>query len=218
MPDQPSVKRAIAFFDGQNLFHTAKDAYGHQFPNYDPKKLATAIASSESWDLKEVRFYTGIPDKVKDGFWHHFWTAKLANMGRQGVKNFYRSLRYRSEEFKCDDGSTKTFITKQEKGIDVRIALDIVRMAINNDYDVALVFSQDQDLSEVADEVKTISKQNNRWIEIVSAFPVGQGTTNKRGIKGTRWIKIDQTLYDSCIDLVDYRPKSSSTTISNRQQ
>jgi len=35
----------------------------------------------------------------------------------------------------------------EEKGIDVRLALDVVRMALGNLY-VALIFSQDQDLSE----------------------------------------------------------------------
>ena len=28
--------RAIAFFDGQNLFGHAKSAFGHSHPNYDP--------------------------------------------------------------------------------------------------------------------------------------------------------------------------------------
>jgi uncharacterized LabA/DUF88 family protein len=134
-------KRAIAFFDGQNLFHAAVEAFNYKYPNYDPKALATKIALDENWELNEVRFYTGIPDHTRDEFWHHFWTAKLANMGRQGVKRFQRTLRYRSEEITCDDVSTKTITVKQEKGIDVRIALDIVRMAIDNQYDVALLFS-----------------------------------------------------------------------------
>ena len=32
MPAEPPVKRTIAFFDGQNLFHAAKDAFGHVWP------------------------------------------------------------------------------------------------------------------------------------------------------------------------------------------
>ena len=40
MPAEPSVKRTVAFFDGQNLFHAAKKAFGHTFPNFDPLKLA----------------------------------------------------------------------------------------------------------------------------------------------------------------------------------
>jgi uncharacterized LabA/DUF88 family protein len=36
----------------------------------------------------------------------------------------------------------------EEKGMDVRLAVDVVRMAREKLYDVALIFSQDQDLSE----------------------------------------------------------------------
>ena len=37
----------------------------------------------------------------------------------------------------------------------MRIALDVIRLAHRAEYDVALLFSQDQDLSEVAEEVES---------------------------------------------------------------
>jgi uncharacterized LabA/DUF88 family protein len=43
-------------------------------------------------------------------------------------------------------------LTAEEKGIDVRIAIDVIRLAHRNAYDVALLFSQDQDLSELCVE------------------------------------------------------------------
>jgi uncharacterized LabA/DUF88 family protein len=207
MPEEPQSKRVVAFFDGQNLFHAALEAFGYTYPNYNPKALATAIAKEQNWQLSEVRFYTGVPDDKRDQFWHHFWTAKLANMGRQGVKRYSRTLRYRTENVTLDNGTVGTTTIKQEKGIDIRIALDIVRMGLDNAYDVALIFSQDQDLSEVADEIKAISKLQDRWIQVASAFPVSSSTTNKRGINNTLWVSFDQTLYDMCIDSADYRPK-----------
>lgn len=54
----------------------------------------------------------------------------------------------------------------------MRIALDIVRMAHRGEYDVALVFSQDQDLSEVAEEVRTIAREHDRWLKIACAYPL----------------------------------------------
>jgi hypothetical protein len=39
MPTEPGIKRAFAFFDGQNLFYAAKEAFGYPFPNYDPRLL-----------------------------------------------------------------------------------------------------------------------------------------------------------------------------------
>ena len=46
---------------------------------------------------------------------------------------------------------------------DLRIAIDVIRLAHTNVYDLALIFCRDQDFSEVADEVKLISKSTNRW-------------------------------------------------------
>ena len=43
MAGEPLVKRAVAFFDGQNLYRHAKDAFGHHHPNYDPVKLFDAV-------------------------------------------------------------------------------------------------------------------------------------------------------------------------------
>jgi hypothetical protein len=93
----------------------------------------------------------------------------------------------------------------QEKGIDIRLALDMVRMTHQKAYDVALIFSQDQDLTEAVEEVKTIAKEQNRWIKIASAFPVSPTYRNRRGIDKTDWILIDRTTYEACLDLTDYR-------------
>jgi hypothetical protein len=60
---------------------------------------------------------------------------------------------------------------------------------------VALVFSQDQDLSEAADEVKAISVQQGRSIKVACAFPLSPTTENRRGINGTEWIPIDRAAY-----------------------
>lgn len=71
---------------------------------------------------------------------------------------------------------------------------------------MALIFSQDQDLSEVADEVRSIAQQRQCWIKLASAFPVGPTYRNKRGINKSDWIRFDKSLYDQCLDPNDYRP------------
>lgn len=151
-----------------------------------------------------------IPDPNDDPFWHGFWSAKLAVMGRQGVHLFARSLRYRKRVVSLADGTKHTFLAGEEKGIDVRIALDIIRLAHRQEFDVALIFSQDQDLSEVADEIRAIAREQNRWIKVASAFPFSPTTGNRRGIEKTDWIKVDRVTYDACLDRRDYRPKPTT--------
>lgn len=207
MLTEPIAKRAIAFFDGQNLFHCAKAAFGYTYPNYDPVALANAICSQQQWQNCGVRFYTGVPDASDNPFWNHFWTAKGAQMGRQGVHVYTRPLRYRNKQIRLPDGTLYSFLDGDEKGIDVRIALDVIRLAHQRAFDVALLFCRDQDLSEAAEELRLIARDQNRWIKIASAYPYSPAIRGTRGINKTDWIRIERALYDSCLDSRDYRPK-----------
>jgi uncharacterized LabA/DUF88 family protein len=155
----PESSRTIAFFDGQNLYRCAKAAFGYSYPNYDPVKLAQLVCSKNNWKLEAVRFYTGIPSQADDPFWNNFWSNKLASLGRQkNVVIYKRYLARREKEF--DIGSGKQYIPYLvEKGIDVRIAIDIISMANKGMYDIALIFSQDQDLSEVVQELLNIARE-----------------------------------------------------------
>lgn len=202
---EPIHKRTHVFIDGQNLYHCAKEAFGYTYPNYDVLALSNFICKQNNWELSRVCFYTGVPQSDDDLFWNSFWVKKLAGMGRRGINVFSRSLRYQEKKIKLSDGTSLTVTVGQEKGIDVRIALDIIRGVLDNRFDVALIFSQDQDLSEVASEIKIIAGQQKRWILMASAFPVSPSTENTRGINKTHWIKIDRAMYDTCLDPNDYR-------------
>lgn len=206
MPE-PAVKRAIAFVDGQNLFYAAKTAFGYSWPNFDARLISQEVCKAQGWQLQQTRFYTGLPSPADDPKWNHFWTAKLGQMGREGIWTYSRHLKYRNQTVVLHGGGSTTVLVGSEKGIDIRIALDIVAAARDNSCDVVLVFSQDQDLSEAADEVRTISSQQGRWIKIACAFPVSPTSTNSRGINKTDWIRIDRAMYDKCLDSRDYRPK-----------
>ena len=208
MVDEPAVKSAIAFIDGQNLYRHAMDAFGHHHPNYDPKKLFDAVCADKGWVNRGVRFYTGTPDRQHSEMWHGYWGNRLRAMRRQGIAVESRPIRYRKHDIELADGSIETKYIPQEKGIDLRLGLDVVRLARTSRLDVAVIFSQDQDLAEVVREVKDIARDAGRWIKVVSAYPAGPAATAKRGIDGADWYRMEQTFYDACLDERDYRPKS----------
>lgn len=188
----PTKKRVVVFFDCQNLFQSAKEAWGYSFPNFDPIELSKMIVRSHAsaqWLLHGIRLYTGIHDHSINPRWHKFWTNKLnAHKAKDSRVHFFTApLRY-------SNGIAR------EKGVDVRIAIDLVVMAIENDYDVALLFSQDNDLSQAATEIRFIVRKQQRWIKIASAYPYATGYLNPRGVDKTDWIPIDKAEYDSCID------------------
>jgi hypothetical protein len=110
---EPPVKRTFAFFDGQNLFHHAKEAFGYTYPNFDPKKLTESICLAKGWQVSGVFFYTGVPSSMDKPFWNHFWTAKMAVMGTRGIKTFSRSLRYRNQTINLPMGQRQFYVVKK---------------------------------------------------------------------------------------------------------
>ena len=195
----PPVVRAIAFIDGQNLFGAARDAFGVRAPSFDVVALSHAVAAAQGWEVHGVRFYSGVPSANDNARLHRAWSSQLREMRAQGVHVTVRPLRRRRKRACLDDGTTATFTVLEEKGIDVRIALDIMCAVIDRACDAVVLFSQDQDFVEVAVEVRAIAQAQQRWLKIASAFPVGEGALNRRGVDRTDWLPIDRTTYEACL-------------------
>ncbi len=204
--NEPRIKRAISFFDGQNLHKASKSLWGYRQVNYDPGKLSELVCRNQNWKLVETRFYSGIPGPIhpvskKADKRRVFWDNKIKSMKSNGVTVYTRELRYVLENGVC---------IEREKGIDVRIAIDAVMSMVYNRCDVALIFSQDQDLNEVAREIRSLSDAVSRWMKVASAFPCDPsavGHNNKistKGIDGTDWCRISRAEYDLCIDPNQY--------------
>ena len=196
-----SFMRSIVFIDGQNLYHLARRAWGsgpsspYAWPSYDVEKLARALVSrTPGRILSETRFYTGVPDPAAGPsqlFWHGFWTNKIRYMRGRGIY-VYRG--------RVSTGG-------QEKGVDVSLALDLVRGAYDGLYEAAVIVSQDWDFGPAVRLAKAIAKAQGRKLVFDSCFPVGPGSLSRRGVPGTNWIPIDQATYDACRDPRDYRPR-----------
>ena len=197
--------RTIVLIDGQNLYHLAKRAWAsrrsartirYSWPSYDVAKLALSLtANSPGRHLVETRFYTGVPDPrhgPTQEYWHDFWVNKLSHLRRQGV-NVYRG---------------RVSAGGQEKGCDVSLAIDLIKATHESSYECAIIVSQDWDFGPAVKLAKRIAKSQNRSISIESAFPVGPGTLNGRGVPGTNWVTIDKATYDACFDHNDYRPRT----------
>lgn len=236
--DTPEAKKqAIVFFDAQNLYFSAQEAFRVREPNFDPVMLAQHICGERGWELKQVRFYTGVPGASEQPRWHRYWTAKLRRLRNQKVAVFDPQLRYRRKEAELPitpeaarwvrlllpDGSQLprgpiTVLTREgrevppgtvlsiqvgeEKGVDVRFAIDFIRATIDRAFDVAVLFTQDQDHAEAVREAKEIAKSQNRQIELFSVYP--EGCQNTRGVNGTTWVQITKAVYDACIDPRNY--------------
>jgi hypothetical protein len=74
-------------------------------------------------------------------------------------------------------------------------------------WDVAVVYSEDQDLAEAIADVWEIAREQSRRVELWSAFPENLRQVRYRQIKGTRPFVLSEALYNACLDPRDYRPK-----------
>ena len=113
--------RTIVFFDGQNLYHLARNAWApapqvpgspYGYPSYDVEKIAALMVGRQPGRiLQQIRFYTGVPEprSPQTTFWHGFWGNKLRYLGSRGIY-VYRG--------RLNPGG-------QEKGVDVSLAVDL---------------------------------------------------------------------------------------------
>ena len=187
--------RTLVFIDGQNLYRLAMRAYGrvypYHWPSYDVIKLANTLVSRvPGRSLVEVRFYTGVPSESQNAGWHGFWNNKLRHLQRQGVRVYRQELS----------------AAGQEKGVDVRLAVELVQATYEQLYDVAIIVSQDADLAPAVAVAREIAHGQNRRIDLESAFPQVPGR-RPFGIPDTTWAPIDKATYNTCLDLSDYRPR-----------
>jgi uncharacterized LabA/DUF88 family protein len=194
--------RTVVFFDGQNLYHGARDAWAptprvsgsvYGYPSYNVEKLAAKLVERvPGRKLEQIRFYTGVPSPHRgpdEKFWHGFWGNKLRYLGARGVY-VYRG--------RVNPGG-------QEKGVDVSLAIDLIRMTYEQSYETAIIVSQDWDFGPAIKLAKEIAKSQKRRLSFESAFVVGGNATYDRGVPGTSWSPIDKAMYDACIDPTDYR-------------
>jgi uncharacterized LabA/DUF88 family protein len=202
MLQEPEEKYAVAFIDGSNMRHSARTAFGEAFANFNPLALAETVCADQGWTLAGVHLYLGVPDIRVSEDAHYALVKRCARWRRQGVKVFTRTL--------LEDAGGGV----REKGIDVRLALDAIELYRKGAYNVALIFSQDQDFAELASEIKSLARQDNRWVQVASAFP--EKGTNRNGVHGTLPIAVGQESFARVLDSAENRQRRIAQVVPVR--
>lgn len=141
-------KRVSVFIDYQNAYRGARESFfartdPHTSGQFDPLGLGQRIAArprpapTEGCVLGEVRVYLGRPDPRKDPRTYTPHMKQCARWTTGGVAVVTRMLRY-PPAFPAQ--------RPEEKGIDVALAIDFIAGALDNTYDVGVIFSTDTDL------------------------------------------------------------------------
>lgn len=199
-----SKPTAIVWIDGQNLFHRVKTLFGRQIPDFDIRKLSQALCNQMGWQVKEINFYSGIPPEKESPYWSKFWKQKLANLSSQSgvpVNTFTPDLHYRNEWTRRNDGHWQLYRCPHEKGIDVRLALDMLSSTFERKSDCMILLSEDSDLQQAVERCHAIACGQFRKITIANAFPHDPSAQHqRRALKNTVPLRFDKSFYEQYID------------------
>ncbi len=137
MPDRVAV-----FVDGSNAYHAFKATFGSG--KYSPLKLARALAGGRA--IVRIGYYIGAVPQQMD--------AQIY----AGQQRFLAGLKQVPELDVWTGRMARTGGAWYEKGVDVKIATDLISMAYAGTYDVAILVSGDSDLVPAVREVRFLGR------------------------------------------------------------
>lgn len=176
----PTKPRVVCFIDGSNLYSHLREVFGEGKVHL-PKLCARLSGPDRAfW---QFRFY-GAP--LPQG---QTTEAKRAYGAQQRFFRYIRTHRkgvLQLGRFQQDkDGRL------HEKGVDVYLAVDLVRLAAEDAYDVAIVFSGDADLVPAVETVRQVYKKR---VEVampdVKAYHIRQAADCYHEIDGGLFLEV----------------------------
>lgn len=136
------MDRVCIFIDGSNLYFQLKELEAKVKIDYH--RLSLALTGEERKLVRTYYYACPPPDPQVDSYddQHKFFSY---------LKNTpYLELRFGHLEMRGD--------AQVEKGVDVRIAIDMVSLAYAGAYDAAVLISNDADLAPAMDKIKDLGK------------------------------------------------------------
>ena len=147
------MKRGFVFIDGSNFYHKLKELSGHfdekkRLLDFDYQRFAQWLVGENQ--VTGIRYYVGaINRKRGDKKSEELYANQqklLARLHNQGIPVVLGTL------IKHPDQSF------HEKGVDVRLAVEMIRFARQDIYDIAYLLSSDTDLVAAVEEVGSFGK------------------------------------------------------------
>lgn len=146
-------KKAIVFIDGSNLYFKLKEF--REKPNKNLNLLDFQFRKFSEWlvennELVEIRYYIGAVKRQINN-------SKSEKMYANQQK-LLRRLQKQKVVVTMGQLIRHPDKTYHEKGVDVRLAVEMIRFARQNKYDIAYLVSSDTDLVAAVEEVKAFGK------------------------------------------------------------
>ena len=144
------IKRVAVYVDGSNLYYKLRDCKIKNITYFGYAALADFLAENRKTIAK--RYYVGVV-RSKEG-------DKKSKKMQEGQVQLFNHLQSKKENFNVQRGYLmKNDGVFHEKGVDVKMAVDLLVGAYENLYDVAILISSDTDLIPAIQKVKQLGKE-----------------------------------------------------------
>lgn len=164
------MERVSILIDGSNFYHLVLKKLNLKETQFDFEKFALFLANGRTISYTGKRFYTGTVREKEGDIKTKEVMARQTSLFAILKNNHWEiktsKLQTRVEEIIIDNrvadyenllklGVKKIKIERlREKGIDVKLATDLIVGAVDNQYDTAIVVSSDSDLTPSIDWVR----------------------------------------------------------------
>ena len=167
--------RVAVFIDGANVYRAFKTVFG--WTRHSPLQLAAGLAARRQ--VVRAAFYiAAVPQEMGADVY-------------ADQQRFLRRLRQQQELVVWTGRMAQADGVWREKGVDVKIATDMVSLAYRDLYDAAILVSGDGDLAPAVQEIRRIG----RIVE--NAMPRTRRSWHLVR-ESSRYIPIDRELFDRC--------------------
>jgi len=190
--------RVQIFIDGGNFHHLALKPLGLQESDFDFDAFVSFLADGREISENGKRFYIGTvrekegdekskramakQTKLFNDLKRTAWEIKTSKL-RERIEKIVIDGRVENYQKLNKNGIHEiVYHTFREKGIDVKIATDLVAAAIDDKYDIAILVSSDSDLVPMIDWIRYRLKKKIEYIGF--SIPDKSGIGN--GIRPTQ--------------------------------
>lgn len=174
------MEKVNIFIDSGNFYHLVLKKLNLRELDFDFEKFVSFLAGDRLINEEGKRFYVATVREKQDGYESKNamanQTSLFTELHKTGWVTKTSKLRTRREIIKIDDrvDNYENFINlgiqeikykrSREKGIDVKIAVDLMVGAIDNKYDTAILVSSDSDLIPAIDWVRRRGRKKVEYV------------------------------------------------------
>jgi uncharacterized LabA/DUF88 family protein len=159
------MKKSFVFIDGSNLYHRIKSVAEH-FLRETGQKYGTVDFDFRGFcnsfkgdtDLQEIHYYVGQVTRLRNGASEDVEKSEQMYAAQQRLAGYLQKENIPIHYGKLLREPNPSGIY-HEKGVDVRIAVEMIRFARQAKYDVAYLLSSDSDLISAVQEVKSFERE-----------------------------------------------------------